>query len=1426
VLLPVDNLLLREPWSALAGAIAPGFTTPHNDLILDMIIQNYGWKRFLAEQIRQGQIPLWNPYLLGGAPFLASGQYQVLYPLGALFYLLPVAWAYGPYTALQLALAGVFTFGFLRRIGEGRTGAMVGAITFAICGSLITSVLWPQMIGAMVWLPAVLLCIELVLRATRLPTLPSATGDGGHVALSVVPAGAGSGPPGPPILGGGSDTELPVAASQSPKRRLFWASGGDAEPGAPPRIGGPGGPLPAPAALSVGVDWPRAALAVTLGAAAVAMQILAGHLEISFYVLFTAAAYACWRLAPLLWGKASRRAAIAQTGLLLAMGALGLGLAAVQLLPFMEAISRDYREGSATLADVRGWALPIRQLVTFVIPDFFGNPAQHDYVDLFTGQHVPIGPQADGTPTGPPATAFWGIKNYVEAAGYVGMLPLVLAPFGLLGRRNRFAGFFAMAAVAALLLAFGTPLYGLLFRVVPGFSQVHTAFRWVYAYSFAVACLAGMGANWLVGRASQLTRSAWSQLGGIAAVGTGLAGAAACVVTFVPRTRIAAQLQARIAADAVKPKDQWFLAAHLHDGREWFSLVWAHSAWAALMLLLAGTCVWLGLATRSRMSMRRLLSVALPGLVALDLFVVNGPFNSLVSPDLVKLLPAHANPPMAPPLIAPPGIATLQARAATEPPFRIASFGPQDVLAPNAGMLYGLQDVRGYDTIVLQRYARFLDLIEPQLQNLNLYSQTTKSFTSPKTLSSPLFDLLGVRYVLSTAGISDPHYRLVAGGPVKVYENSDALPRAFVVYRAAAAPDAAAALTRIADQAFRPGKEVVVEGPASLALANDAGHGGAAIKQYGANRVTIDVITDSSGYLVLADTYFPGWTARIRPASSGQGEWRTVDVVPADEAFRAIPLAAGHWTVEFRYQPLSFRTGLVISSLSLAVLLLMLAVAGWGALSRRLDLDANAARRVAKNAVSPMVSNLSNKLLDFGFNVFTAALIGPEGIGRFAEAVALAGLLGTVQDFGLGTITMRDVGRDRGLAAGYFKNTVLLRLTLAVAALPVLGIITLVGMALGAYDRLTVITLWLLVAGFFPGSIASAASGVLKATERFEWPAFVEVAANLMRILLGVVVLLLGWNVVGLAAVSLAVNLFNAVALSMAASAVQSWRTARLDGALCRYLWRESFTLMLNNLLNLVFFRIDVILLTFLLRDQAAIGYYSVAYKFIDGLGFVSAYLTTAIFPVFSRLAKEATEAFRALYVFALRLLVAVALPATAVVLVLADRVIALFYPAFGPSAPALRILILFLVFSYVNGLTQYALIAVGRQRRITQAFVIGVLFNIIANALLIPRFTIYAAAAVTVLSELVLLAPFLIGIWPSVRPLPIAQIVARPALAAAGTGAIALGLHQSSWLLLIPACLAAYPILFLLLGGLPATDRRQLAELFARRGAQVSEAT
>ncbi len=66
-LLPADNLFAYEPWFSYRDELGVG--SPQNQLLSDLILENYVWKKFIRQSIADRQIPLWNPYILAGQPF-------------------------------------------------------------------------------------------------------------------------------------------------------------------------------------------------------------------------------------------------------------------------------------------------------------------------------------------------------------------------------------------------------------------------------------------------------------------------------------------------------------------------------------------------------------------------------------------------------------------------------------------------------------------------------------------------------------------------------------------------------------------------------------------------------------------------------------------------------------------------------------------------------------------------------------------------------------------------------------------------------------------------------------------------------------------------------------------------------------------------------------------------------------------------------------------------------------------------------------------------------------------------------------------------------------------------------------------------------------------------------------------------------------
>ena len=124
-------------------------------------------------------------------------------------------------------------------------------------------------------------------------------------------------------------------------------------------------------------------------------------------------------------------------------------------------------------------------------------------------------------------------------------------------------------------------------------------------------------------------------------------------------------------------------------------------------------------------------------------------------------------------------------------------------------------------------------------------------------------------------------YRLAHSGDVKIYENLNVLPRAFLA----------------------PNNQ--------LPITNNT-IGNAAVLKYEAEHVIVQTTTDTPGYLILTDEDYPGWLATV--------DGQPAEITKAYGLFRAVSIPAGTHTVEFRFEPASLKVGAIITIASLLVL--------------------------------------------------------------------------------------------------------------------------------------------------------------------------------------------------------------------------------------------------------------------------------------------------------------------------------------------------------------------------------------------------------------------------------------------------------------------------------------------------------------------------
>lgn len=1384
-LLPADALFLFEPYRAAAPEF--GVSYPQNHLVVDLLLENYAWKQFLVESLHRGELPLWDPYIFAGHPFLANGQHSAFYPLTLVFYLLPLWRAFGVFAWLQLGLAGVFTYLFARVLRIHRLGGFIAGVTFQFSGFMVvSSVAHPMVIAGASWLPFILAMVELIVQQR-------------------------------PALG------------QRPAT-LPWA---------------------------------------LLGALGLGCQMLAGHAENTYFVLLVTAAYAIWRLLAWRVGESAsqrvggsakwRRVVRWLAGFrrpvlwLVLMLVLGLAIGAVQFVPLYEVIGGSFRSGeaAASLSQVLGWAYPKRRLIAFAVPNFFGSPAHHGYFDLFTWRWTPALTFPDGQ------YIDWGIKNYVEGGAYLGLLPLFLAAAAVLewlkSRVTRFTSlasrftfhvsrsashaipFFTLLDLFSLGCIFGTPLYALVYAL-PGLEQSHSPFRWIFPLTLAVAILAGFGVDAVQGSRKQEARSQQQEpvrttrhavRGALSAVfDFFLLGASFSLVSLLAAmafwggvVTLAGLVLSRAFFTHIEPlvartfESLALAPAAFPDHRAFYSYEFR---WVALFgLMLSGTGVVLRV-SRCPIAVRRrpVWEFLAVGVLVLDFVAFGAGFGPAVDPALLDY--------------APPVVEWLRQDTSL---WRYATFTPPGTtktMNANVGMFYDLQTVSGYDSLFSRQYADYMALIEEQDE---LQYNRIASFSEWSSLDSPLTDLLNVKYVLTEVEIPNPKYRLVyRDEAVRVYENLAAMPRAFTLPVSATveADDFAAAV-----QVYDPRQHVILDTRSLIAeaqtrrLPSSIEHPvtgiGQPVTSYALNEVIVEATVSEPSWLVLADSFFPGWQAFVQPRGAGEATEQQVHIHRVNGNFRGVLLSSGTWTVRFKYSPDSVKVGAFVTFIAGMLVLFLTGLYLWRFFYREED-DASTVRRVAKNSVAPIVLNLFNRAIDLAFAALMARILGPVGNGRYATAVAIYGWFDIIANFGLDMYMMREVARDRARARQVFVNTTMLRLLLLVAVAPVLGGFLAGRQAVG--NPLAPETVWavvLLYAGLLPGSVAYGLAALFRGCEKHEYPAAIQTVTTVVKVTLGVLALVGGMGIVGLAGVAIVTNAATLAILALLARRL-IWpglpaARGRLDWSLQRAMLVESWPLMTSLLLQVLFPSVNVLLLQSLQGDRV-VGWYDAARKWVDALNIIPSFFTLAVFPVMSHQAAQDRSGLQRSYRLSVKLLTIVALPAAVLVTLLATPLVGLlsgreFLPY---GAVVLRLLIWSILFGWINSLTNYVLIALNRQRYVLLASGARVIFTVVANLLFVRTFSYVASAWVIVGGELLLAVLFSADLRRHLGPVGWGRTLGRPVLAGLAMGATAWALAFFSYPLALLVGVIVYLAASVLLRVLTPEEWALLAPLVPAR--------
>lgn len=420
--------------------------------------------------------------------------------------------------------------------------------------------------------------------------------------------------------------------------------------------------------------------------------------------------------------------------------------------------------------------------------------------------------------------------------------------------------------------------------------------------------------------------------------------------------------------------------------------------------------------------------------------------------------------------------------------------------------------------------------------------------------------------------------------------------------------------------------------------------------------------------------------------------------------------------------------------------------------------------KVAYNTIIQIASKIIATALGLIAIAVMARYLGREGFGQYTTIVTFLSFFGIIADLGLTLITVQMISQPNVDENKILSNLFSLRL---ISAVVFLGIAPLM-VIFFPYEPIIKLGVAIASLSFFFIALNQILTGLFQKNLRMDKVSIAEVAS---KIILAAGVILVYY---------LDLGLLNMLVAAVAASAVNfllhylfSRRFARIklcfDFAVWREIAKKSWPLAITIIFNLIYLKTDTLLLSLIKRPSeigiiAEVGVYGAAYRVIDVLITVPFMFAGIILPILTaRWAKGEKQGFNnvlqksfdMMAMFAIPLVVGAQFTAKDIMVLVAGS-------DFEASGPILQVLIAAAGIIFLGCMFAHAIIALDKQKKIIGFYVFTAVTAVIGYLILIPRYSYFGAAWVTIYSELAIALASFYLVWKYSKFLPNLKSIAK----------------------------------------------------------------
>ena len=454
--------------------------------------------------------------------------------------------------------------------------------------------------------------------------------------------------------------------------------------------------------------------------------------------------------------------------------------------------------------------------------------------------------------------------------------------------------------------------------------------------------------------------------------------------------------------------------------------------------------------------------------------------------------------------------------------------------------------------------------------------------------------------------------------------------------------------------------------------------------------------------------------------------------------------------------------------------------------------------RIFKNTSTLFSAHLIGRLGALAITIWLMPRYFTEhALGGYFVAIALTNLIASLTELGLQNPLVREMTLHLPQTRLYLGNALLIRSVLSLGAYTLMIIS---GVCLG-YAPMIVEMIVFLGLAEIANSIAQLYRCVFRAHEEMKYEALTVVAERGAFVLLGGIAILLGYGLVTVCQVMLTascINLILSIGITRYRFTALRFQPSR---GIVRVLMEQALPFAIGNLFNLLYFRVDAILLSKLSPDGVdANTWYGLAYAIVNAFTILpGAFMMGAMFPVLSRVYEKEQDRLPGVYTFGVRWMVLSGVPFAIGISTLSHEITAALFPTYTPDTVA-KVATALQWLSASGGLIFFTTVvltvlrAADKRRAFSMLMGTTALLNIGLNVILIPRFSHVGAAVAMVISEAYLLIVGFGYISKRIAKLTERGFIVKAAGLSAlmGIGLVLLKGHLSVWVL-IPLAVLFY---------------------------------